>query len=191
MTHVGSTTIGLAGSALMLATPLAAQEPVPATVSAADPAGLHRILLDAGYEATLDLEREPGDLNVVRVNTPDGPTDILATDCDEAVPAFCETLVLSTLWDRTLPMSGDRVAEANRSFRYVSVWIDDDGDPIVQWAILTRADGIPTPIFLDALERYLAIVRDFGDFAFIDDASDESEAGENTATLTPFEDADG
>jgi hypothetical protein len=74
--------------------------------------------------------------------------------------------VLSTSWDRDTPIADSVIAEANRNFKYVSIWRDEEGDPVLQWAILTRDTGIAPPLFLNALQRYLGIVSDFDSIAF-------------------------
>ena len=70
---------------------------------------------------------------------------------------------------RDTPISDKVITESNYNFKYVSIWRDESGDPVAQWAILTRDIGVPQPLFLNALQRYLEIVRDFGEIAFADD----------------------
>ena len=67
-------------------------------------------------------------------------------------------------------MSDSAIAEANQKFKYVSVWRNNNGDPVMQWAILTRDTGIAPALFLNALQRYLDIVRDYDEVAFEGDA---------------------
>lgn len=146
------------------------------TVSANDTAGLFKVLINAGYDAELIADREPGDGAVISIDVDGNESFVLLSDCDEAVPEFCDTLVLSTAWDRETPMDPARVAEANRGFRYVSVWLDDEGDPYAQWPILTRRDGIAAPLFLNAVQRYLSVIQDMSEFVFVDDnAGEEAE----------------
>ncbi|MDJ0643531.1 MAG: YbjN domain-containing protein [Erythrobacter sp.] len=159
----------LATVAGLCSAPVAAQDAGPASISANRPDALHKILVSAGYDAELIADREPGDGAVISINVEGGESFILLSDCDEAVPDACDTLVLSSAWDRDTPMSPERVAAANREFRYVSVWLDDDGDPYAQWAIVTRLAGIPAPVFLNTLQRYLRVVDDLADFVFEDD----------------------
>lgn len=162
--------------ALAAASPAAAQD--GATVRATDAEGLMEVLRAAQYE---ELEYYPagddGTSPYISLTSNELTSLIIFSDCDEAVPDFCDTLVLSTSWDRTLPISDAAIAEANLNFRYVSVWRDEEGDPFAQWAILTRDDGIPAPLFLDALDRYLGVVQDFWEVAF---DGDEDEGGAET-----------
>jgi len=144
---------------------LAQDKPAP-VVKATDAPGVLAVLQQAGYDAVMN-PREKGDISVsIEITVREGPVYVQFTDCQEAVPDFCETLVLSTSWDRTTPMADSVIAEANRNFKYVSIWRDEEGDPVLQWAILTRDTGIAPPLFLNALQRYLGIVSDFDAIAF-------------------------
>ncbi|MDJ0977958.1 MAG: YbjN domain-containing protein [Erythrobacter sp.] len=149
----------------------------PATVATAmDAPGLSALLNEAGYESVELLPRESEeDITAILIENDGLRSSILFKDCDEAVPDFCETLVLSTRWDRSTPIPFEAVAKANRDYRYISVWRDDDGDPLAQWAIFTGRDGIPSSVFLGALERYLQVVYDYWDVAFEGDSANGSE----------------
>ncbi len=139
--------------------------PIPDTIAATQPQGVLAAVVDAGYSATYFPRDQQGPA-AISLEVDGLESFISFADCDEAIPDFCETLVLSTKWDRTVPISDAAIVEANRQHKYVSVWRDDDGDPLLQWAILTRREGIPTPVFLDALGRYLSVAQDFWDVVF-------------------------
>lgn len=176
MKHRGLSGICIALLALVLgaASPVQAQEAQLPTVKATDAKGLLKVLREAGYKAQFEETDEEGELPSIEITMRDGPVYVIFSDCDEAVPDFCETLVLSTSWDRTLPISDAAVTDANYKFKYVSVFRDDAGDPVMQWAILTRDIGVSQPLFLNALQRYLDIVRDFTDVAFEGDEEPEA-----------------
>lgn len=173
---------------------LRAQPPSPQTpavpegrIAATDATGLVRALKAAGYEDAEFVAREGEDeLAFVRFTANDLTSNILFTDCDEAVPDFCETLVLSTSWNRTTPMTAEAVASANREYRYISIWCDDDGDPYAQWAVFTGRDGIPASVFLKALERYTDVVYDFWDVVFDGDEENPMKVAETDAADQGF-----
>lgn len=152
-------------AALVASVPAAAQE--GAMVRATDAKGLMEVLEAAQYEG---LEYVPasgdGGFAYITLTSNELTSLIIFQDCDPAVPEFCDTLVLSTSWDRNLPISDAAIAKANSELRYVSVWRDGEGDPYAQWAILTGSDGVAAPLFLDALARYLDVVQDFWGVAF-------------------------
>lgn len=167
--------LALSLSALAVGAPATAQEP-PAMVKASDAAGLLKLLKQSGYKATL-VPREDSEDNVsIEIGTLDLVSSVILADCEEAVPDFCETITFSTGWDRITPMSAEAVAAANRNYKYVSVWLDDDGDPVLQWSILTRDEGIAAPLFLNALQRYLEVANAFHDVVFENDGDAEPEA---------------
>lgn len=159
-----------------LSAPLGAQDkPIP-VVKATDAPGVLGVLEQAGYDAKLNPPDDEDKETSITVTTQDGDIFVNFTDCQEAVPHFCETLVLSTSWNRTTPMSDSAIADANQQFKYVSVWRNQKGDPVMQWAILTRDTGIAPALFLNALRRYLDIVRDFDEVAFEGDAEPAEKA---------------
>lgn len=168
---------GVSAAALAgLNTPALAQDNPAFGVKATDAPGLLKILRQAGYDAKLTERAAEDESTSIAIPTRGGDSYILFADCQDAVPDFCETLIFSTSWDRTTPISDTAIADANSRFKYVSVWRNDDGDPEMQWAILTRDIGIAPPLFLNALQRYLSIVSDFDDVAFDGDESEEEPA---------------
>jgi len=147
-----------------------------ARVSATDPAGLLAFLKGAGLEgAKLIPQRNDDEKPIIEIENEGLTSFILFKDCNEAVAEFCETLVLSTSWDRETPMTGEAVAQANYDFRYISVWRDEEGDPFAQWAIYTGREGIPAPVFLNALRRYQTVVNEFWGVVFDDDEGAPAE----------------
>lgn len=159
-----------------VAVPARAQGAPVSIIKATDPSGALSVLEQAGYDAKLNPRKDKDAETAITVTTRNGSVSIQFTDCQEAVPDFCDTLVLSTSWDRTVPMADSAIAEANRKFKYVSIWRDEDGDPVMQWAILTRDTGISSSLFLNALQRYLDIVHDYDDVAFEGDEEPAEEA---------------
>lgn len=183
MDHRGLSGICIALLALALgaASPARAQDNPAPMVKATDAKALLKTLREAGYKAKFEDTNDAGEQPSIEITLRDGPVYVVFSDCDEAVPAFCETVVLSTSWDRTTPMSDAAITEANYRFKYVSVFRDETGDPVMQWAILTRDIGISQPLFLNALQRYLEIVRDFTDIAFDGDEDPEPAPAAATA----------
>lgn len=171
----------LAAHTLGAALPAQAQEAFAPMVKATDAKGLLKILREAGYKAKFQQVTEEGAKPSIEIETRPGPVYVIFADCEEAVPDFCETLVLSTSWDRDTPISDRVITESNYNFKYVSIWRDESGDPVAQWAILTRDIGVPQPLFLNALQRYLEIVRDFSEIAFADDEAPKLD--KNTAAV--------
>lgn len=164
-------------------------------VSAVDLPGVAEVLRTAGYEIEIHARSEAGALARIEIVDGEDIATLIFNDCNEAIPDFCETIVLSTWWDRTLPISDEALAAANRNLRYVSVFCDKDGDPEMQWAILTRREGVPATVLLDALKRFLDVAREFGEFAFdgdepaVEGSSDDTDPEAGTAVTEPGETA--
>ncbi len=165
----------------MSAAPLVAQDTAvepPERVSARDADSVLAALVSAGYEANLTRDEDTGAPSI-DLTLEGGPADVLFADCDTTIQDRCDTLVFSVQYNRNLPISDRAVREANQQYRYVSVWRDEDGDPIVQWALLTEDKGIPTPLFLSALSRYSGIADAFAEVAW-DGDTDEEKTGTGT-----------
>lgn len=166
-------TTALLWACLAASAPAMAQDKPAAVVKASDAPGLLAVLKQAGYKAKLEPRKKEDDSTSIELITRNGSIFVNFSDCDEAIPDLCETLVLSTSWNRAAPISDSAVADANLKFKYVSVFRNDEGNPVMQWAILTDISGIAPPLFLNALQRYLDVVRDFDEVAFEGDEADK------------------
>ena len=176
---------GVAILTLLASPSLLAQDHNRDSISATNAEGVLRVLENAGYDAELVERDEDNSRAYVKIETGSGLASVLFSDCNDAVPDFCETLILSTWWDRETPISDEALAAANRNHKYVTVFRRNSGDPVMQWALLTRREGIPATVFLNALQRFSGIARDFRDVAFEgDDLSPEAEAEAETSTLS-------
>ncbi|MBD2841574.1 type III secretion system chaperone family protein [Erythrobacter rubeus] len=170
----------IAAGALAVCAPAAiAQDSAMPMVSAGDVQGVMNVLRSAGYDVELFERKDDEDTTFIEIDTAIGVNQVRFTDCAPAVPDFCETLVLSAWWDRETPISDEALAAANKQNKYVSVFRASDGDPVMQWAILTRREGIPATVFLNAVQRFSGITRDYRDVVFENDG-----AGEEAATAT-------
>ncbi len=147
-------------------------------VSARDAEGVLAALVAAGYEAQLSHDEASGAPHI-DFDLTNGPGNVVFADCDETIADRCDTLVLSASFERNTPISDRAVRVANKNLRYVSVWRDDDGDPVVQWAFLTKDTGIAASTFLDAVSRYSAVIDEFYEVAW-DGDTDEVSTGSGT-----------
>jgi len=158
-----------AALAAAFAAPAAAQSETPTLVSATDPAGVLKVLEGSGYDVEYFERKEDGSDAYIEISAYDGPITVRFSDCDEKVPDFCETLILSAWWDRETPISDAALAAANIENKYVTVYRANDGDPVMYWAILTRREGIAATLFLNAVQRFQSIAGDFREKAFEND----------------------
>lgn len=174
--------VGIAASSIVTAVvPASAQDNVPDApdmVTARNADGVLAALVSAGYEADLTYDEDSG-RPTIDVELEGGTADVLFSDCDKTMAERCDTLVLSASYIRNTPISDSAIREANFNHRYVSVWRNGGGDPVIQWALLTRDTGIATSLFLDALSRFSGVADDFGQVAWNGD-SDEPQSGTGT-----------
>ncbi len=120
-------------------------------VSAADPQGMAAVLSEAGYTTEVDVD-DVGDPRIV-IELNGWGSSILFYGCDEVTHDGCDSIQLSTGFDRETPMDPATALEVALRWRYVAVSLDEDGDPYLRWDIVTQ-DGIPQAVFLDAVRRY-------------------------------------
>lgn len=161
--------------------PLKAQQTDLKRVTATNMDGVAKTLRDAGYDIEV-VERVEGENSAyINIDTGTGQIGVIFSDCNDAVPDFCETLILSTWWERDTPISDRAIVAGNYNNKYVSVFRRDDGNPGMQWAILTRREGVPSTLFLNALHRFAGIARDFRDVAFQKETTSEAEALDDTS----------
>lgn len=144
-----------------------AQSQQPSVATAADPQGLFNLLDLAGHEPELGKD-DLGDPKI-ELKLSGYTTTIFFYGCDEETHTGCSSLQLQAGFDRKKPWSGTEALKLAQTFRFASVWLDKDGDPWVQWDIVT-GDGIPAKVFLQSINM-------FGDT--IEDASEKVFEGED------------
>jgi hypothetical protein len=169
-----------AAAALVLtaaASPLVAEESPGRTVSAAEPGDLVLALLNAGYDPELTKD-EYGD-PLIRFQRPDGyRMQMFFYECDEETRENCGSIQLRAAFDRAEPWTHAEAMEILDSLRLISVRLDDDGDPLFAWDILTRR-GIPESLFIEAVESFELTIEEAAQMTFAEER--EAEEAEGTA----------
>lgn len=153
----------LAG-AVMFAAPASAQP--GGMVSAADPEGIMRVLKQAGYAAELGSDSY-GDPEI-ELEIADYATTILFYGCDANTHANCDSIQLRSGFDRGSPLAAADALAISKQYRFASVWLDDAGDPWVQWDIMTGT-GIPAQVLLAGLESFGDTLQDTAEIVFSED----------------------
>lgn len=151
-------------SAILFAASAQAQS--QAMVSAKNPAGLVTLLQGAGYEPKLGADSY-GDPQI-EIDIADYKTTILFYGCDETTHKNCDSVQLRAGFDRKAPWTAAEALAVAKKYRFASVWLDETGDPWVQWDILT-GDGIPAPLFLAAVETFGDTLSDTAEMVFEDE----------------------
>lgn len=139
---------------LVLATGLAAPgmaQSNSGTITAKQPSGIVNALINAGYEANLETDNLGDPL--IRFKGEGYRMSVVFYGCDKNNNDNCDSVQLRVAFDRPQPWRADAAMEIARKYRYASIWLDDEGDPIITWDIVT-GDGIPRTIFLSNVRRF-------------------------------------
>ncbi len=150
---------------LMATTSLSAQTAEP-MVSAQDPEGLAKVLMDAGYEAELTTDRQ-GD-PMIRTELANMTTRLVFYGCDEQTNSDCDSVQFTTGFDRKEPWTKGEAIQISEKLRFAAVSLDDEGDPYISWDVFT-GDGIPSRVFLQSVLKYSSTVESTADIVFADE----------------------
>ena len=158
---------GLAASLLMASNAQAAGP----TVSAEDPNGIVSVLELAGYEAELDVDTAGDPMIITELGG--WEARILFYGCDENTHDGCDSLQFLVGFDRANPWTAEEAMRLSSQYRYTSIWLDEEGDPFIQWDVVT-ADGIPTKVFLRSVREFTQAITNATNLIF----AEENEAQE-------------
>jgi hypothetical protein len=154
--------------------PAMAQEKASlASISAKEPRSIMGALALAGYEAkqSTDSDGDP----LIELELAGMPTQILFYGCDTGTGSNCDSIRLSTGFDRKSPWNAAEALQVSTKYRFASVSLDDEGDPYIAWDIMT-GDGIPTPVFLKSLRYFENTVSDTSDLVFAEENAETEKA---------------
>ncbi len=150
---------------LLTTTSLSAQAGV-AMVSAKDPEGLAKVMSDAGYEVELSTDTL-GD-PMITTELANMPTRVSFYGCDEETNSGCDSLQLSTGFDRKEPWTKAEAIQISERLRFAAVSLDDEGDPYISWDIVT-GDGIPSRVFLQSILQFSSTIESTADIVFAEE----------------------
>lgn len=155
MTRFSTLLAAVAATALTSSAPVLAQNDIE-MVTAKNPAEMTVVMMNAGYEVELTVDGI-GD-PMIASQVAGMPLRIYFYGCDEETNDGCDTLQLSTGFDRQKPWTRGEALAISESLRFASVRLDDEGDPFISWDIVT-GDGIPTAVFLQSLDHFTQTVE--------------------------------
>lgn len=162
MYFAGRLTI-LAGALAFVSPTGALAQAQPTVASAGNPTGLVNLLDLAGYEPKLGTD-DYGDPKI-EFDLSGYNATLFFYGCDETGHTGCSSLQLRAGFDRKQPWTAKDAIDLAKKYRFASVWLDDDGDPWLQWDIIT-GDGIPAKVFLESISLFSDTVDDAGDIVF-------------------------
>ncbi|MFC4255488.1 YbjN domain-containing protein [Altererythrobacter xixiisoli] len=143
--------LAAAGLALAAVPTLAQSKSNAVTATAKDPAGIVRLLQQAGHTASLTTD-DWGDPKI-EMQLAGRSGAILFYDCDETTHDKCRSIQFSVGFDRAKPMPFSMLNDLVRSQRFMAMYLDDEGDPFMQWDIIMD-EGIPSAVFLTAVKDF-------------------------------------
>jgi hypothetical protein len=144
----------------------ASAQAVGETVSAADPQGIAAALRLAGYTAkiTTDGRGDP----MIETKFGGWKGKVMFYGCDSETNDGCDSVLLSTGFNRANPMSAEMVNQLVSRKRFTSIRLDDEGDPFIEWDIVL-SEPIPTGVFLRSVQLYSSSLDDIADTVFAEE----------------------
>ncbi len=76
----------------------------------------------------------------------------------------CDSIQFSTGFDLKEPMSLESANAWNRDKRFGKVYLDEDGDPYIEYDVNTDFDGIGAENFDDSIDLWRALLAEFRDY---------------------------
>lgn len=142
----------------------AAQTVAPTAVTAQSPETLAAALTAAGYTVATGTD-DLGD-PVLDLQMEGYKARLLFLDCDPASHDRCGSVQFFAAFDAEGPglSAADAILFARR-YRYASVTVNANGDPVLRWDIET-GEGIPAKVFQASAARFLSTVRAMGAMLF-------------------------
>ena len=95
--------------------------------------------------------------------------------CDETTHQSCDSLQLQASFDRKEPWPPAEAIEVARKWRFGAVYLNDEGDPVVTWDMVT-GDGIPSKVVLQGLRNFGDTLGQVASMVFSEDGSQDTTA---------------
>ncbi|PCD76511.1 YbjN domain-containing protein [Pseudothioclava arenosa] len=76
----------------------------------------------------------------------------------------CDSIQFSTGFDLKEPMTLEAANAWNRDKRFGKVYLDEDGDPYIEYDVNTDFDGIGSENFDDSIDLWRALLAEFRDY---------------------------
>ena len=163
MRIAGGLVTAAAVASLWTGTPAVAADDV---VTAYNPGGMAKVMRDAGYKADLDVD-DYGD-PVIKTSFGAYGGTIYFYGCDETNHDRCDSVQFRAGLDRRTAMPLSLLNQVVKKYRYSAVWLDDEGDPWVNFDVFTNA-GISKDVFLTALKAYTENLENVADQVFAEE----------------------
>jgi hypothetical protein len=111
--------------------------------------------MNAVYDA--ELNKDSVDNPFIRLTTNAYPISIVFYGCDRQTNLNCDSVQFISGLDRDQPWDAESAISFMLDYRFIAVSLDDEGDPIFTWDVLTGS-GIPEGTMVEMAQRFEATV---------------------------------
>lgn len=123
----------------------------------ADPEAIMSAMQDYGFVATLETDSDGDPKIVSRVSQT--KFRVYFFGCKDNVD--CASVHFRAGYDLDEPTNALKVNEWNRENRFAKTYIDDEGDPFLEYDVNLDFDGVGEKNFEDSLDWWRLVVEDF------------------------------
>lgn len=124
-----------------------------------DPDVVQNLMQTYGLQVTQDTDSVGDPMLSTRIEGTN--FDVYFYSCEEGP---CQSIQFSAGFDLDQPMSASTINEWNRDKRFGKAFLDDEGDPHIEYDINLDHDGIGAKNFDDTIDLWRVVLADFRDF---------------------------
>lgn len=146
---------GLTAVALMASSTIAT-----AQITAKDPDAILKAMQDFGLVATMG--KDDGGDPKISSRVSDTKFWVYFYGCEDN--RNCASIMFKAGYDLNNGISALKINEWNRDQRFAKAYIDDEGDPFMEFDVNLAYDGMGEKNFSDNLDWWRLLVEDFEDF---------------------------
>ncbi len=129
-------------------------------ISAKEPDKVLAAMQEYGFASTLSTDSDGDPMISSKVSKSD--FFVIFYGCEENKD--CKSIMFRAGYDLTNPISALKVNEWNRDKRFGKAYIDDQGDPFLEFEVNMFADGVGEENFQDTLDWWRLVVEGFEEF---------------------------
>jgi hypothetical protein len=130
-----------------------------APLVAADPAGIAAYLKQIGYRVELTTD-QTGDPRIL-TGFAGIPASLWFNDCNEGTACESVRLQVGLLTDRKLSLA--QVNQFNNLWRFGTLSLDEDADPLLNEDLWLNGPGMPAALFGQNIRQFEALVKELRD----------------------------
>ncbi len=131
-----------------------------AQITARDPDAILQAMLD--FDLIAKMGRDEGGDPRISSRISDTKFWVYFYGCEDN--RNCASIMFKAGYDLNNGISALKINEWNRDKRFVKAYIDDEGDPFIEFDVNLAYDGMGEKNFMDNLDWWRLMVEDFEDF---------------------------